>query len=698
MKRILDIRTKTDPQLSHYETLYTIRRTEELLLEYFSKGLLRGTTHTYLGQEAIAVSALSYLGEHDVVTSYHRSHGHFLAYCNDYKKLIAEIIGDSQGVCYGVGGSQHLQQGNFYSNGILAGMVPTATGMALAEKLKGTGGIAVCFLGDGALGEGVVYESFNMASLWKIPVLYVVENNRYAQSTPIELNLAGSIAGRLKAFHIEIDEIESNDIGELLQRFQRAFDYVREGRKPFCQIVNTCRMGPHSKGDDHRGEDELRFWKEKDPLTLAKKYFQLSDIEELEKRQDREIREYFETFLIELPSIKQNSKFPQSVNEANGRFGVGMEKLNNKRDSPGSGVYTQTDEEIIPTDHEAQSGYITDPQETLMVGHLQKVWHALMEKNSRMYLIGEDLLDPYGGAFKVSKGLSTRFPGRVLSSPVSEAGIMGIANGMALRGLMPVVEIMFGDFTTLIMDQIVNHATKFKRMYGGKANCPVIVRTPMGGYRGYGPTHSQSLEKLYFGVPGLIVVACDAIHDQQLIWERMLKLESPCLYIENKTLYGQKIKPAIGDKIEHFYVRSSESYFPTISLKMTPFATTTDVALLTYGGMVQTAMEVAQKLYIEEELVVEVVVPAQISPLPERDILRFLGHCRKIVVLEEGTQRNGWGAEICALLQEKFDEKLSVRRCSAQNTIIPNSASGERAVLPDVQACYKLVKETADGV
>lgn len=669
MKRTLDIRAKTDPQLSHYETLYTIRRTEELLLEYFTKGLLRGTTHTYLGQEAIAVSALSYLGEHDVVTSYHRSHGHFLAYCNDYKKLIAEIIGDSQGVCYGVGGSQHLHQGNFYSNGILAGMVPVATGMALAEKLKGTRGIAVCFLGDGALGEGVVYESFNLASLWKIPVLYVVENNRYAQSTPVELNLAGSIAGRLKAFHIETDEIESNDIGELLQRFQRAFDYVREERKPFCQIVNTYRAGPHSKGDDHRGEDELRFWKERDPLTLAKKYFQPSDIEKFEKRQDQAIKKYFEPFLN-----KRSANIPES------------------------GVPTQTDDEIIPTDHEAQNGFITDPQETFMVGHLQKVWHALMEENPRMYLIGEDLLDPYGGAFKVSKGLSTRFPGRVLSSPVSEAGIMGLANGMALRGLMPVVEIMFGDFTTLIMDQIANHATKFKRMYGGKANCPVIVRTPMGGYRGYGPTHSQSLEKLYFGVPGLAVVACDAVHDQQLIWERMLKLESPCLYIENKTLYGQKIKPAMGDKIEHFYVRSSESYFPTIALKMIPFDATTDVTLLAYGGMVQTAMEVAQKLYMEEELAVEVVVPAQISPLPQKDILRFLGNCRKIVVLEEGTQRNGWGAELSALLQEKCDGKLSFRRCSAHNTIIPNSASGERAVLPDVRACYELVKETADGV
>ena len=172
--------TVISPKLSHYETLHKIRTFENLLLRYFSKGLLRGTTHIYLGQEAIAVSALSYLKEQDIVVSNHRSHGHFISYCKDYKKLLEEIKGSDQGVCQGLGGSQHLYFKNFYSNGIQGGIVPVASGMALAEKLKGNNSMAVCFLGDGTMGEGIIYESFNMASLWSIPILYIIENNRFA--------------------------------------------------------------------------------------------------------------------------------------------------------------------------------------------------------------------------------------------------------------------------------------------------------------------------------------------------------------------------------------------------------------------------------------------------------------------------------------------------------------------------------------
>lgn len=649
--------------------MYKIRAFENLLLQTFSKGLISGTTHTYLGQEAISVSALSYLGDQDIVVSNHRTHGHFIAYCNEYKALLEEIKGTYNGVCRGMGGSQHLQFNNFYSNGVLGGTVPMASGMALAEKLKASNAIVVCFLGDGTMGEGVVYESFNMASLWKIPILFVVENNRYAQSTPVELNLAGSISMRVKAFNIETREIESNDINELLECFRTAFDYVRTERKPFCQIVHTYRLGPHSKGDDFRSEDEMRYWREKDPLKLARKYFAPSDITETEKRQEEEIKRCFESvFGKSDPDVLNGKKF-----------------------------HLDTDEEIIPINCEAKSAWINDGAEMLMANHLNKVLHTLMENNPNICIIGEDLLDPYGGAFKITKGLSTKFPSRVFSSPISEAGIVGMANGMALRDLVPVVEIMFGDFVTLIMDQIVNYATKFRRMYAEKVRCPVIVRTPMGGYRGYGPTHSQSLEKLFFGVPGLAVVACDPVHDQQVVWEQMLRLQAPCIYIENKLLYSQKLKSRIDGKIESFYAVSSGSYFPTIYLKITPFDEPADILILAYGGMTPLAMNVAKKLYIEDEIAAEVIIPSQISPLPKEDILPHLHSCRKVVVLEEGTQRNGWGSEIAALLSEKIDEKIIFRRCSALNTIIPNSKTEEASVLPSEQSCYLLIKEVLDA-
>ena len=658
----------TTPQLSHYETMYKIRAVENLLLDYFSKGLLRGTTHTYLGQEAIAVAALSYLHDEDMVVSNHRSHGHFIAYGHDYKELLEEIKGSPQGVCRGLGGSQHLHYKNFYSNGVLGGTVPVATGMALAEKLKLNHAMAVCFLGDGAFGEGIVYEAFNMASLWQIPILFVVENNRYAQSTPVEHNLAGSIAGRLKAFNIETNEIESNDIGELLPRFDTAFRYVRNNRKPFCQIVHTYRLGPHSKGDDVRSREEMDVWRLKDPLILAKKYFDPAALKEIEDRQSQEIQACFESTFDNAAIVNDKARLDND------------------------------DEMITPILNDHEESFISESADTLMVSHLNQVLKQLMQTNEKMYLLGEDLLDPYGGAFKVTKGLQAQFPKRIFSSPVSEAGLVGIANGMALRGLVPIVEIMFGDFSTLIVDQMTNYATKFKRMYGRAFPFPLIVRTPMGGYRGYGPTHSQSLEKIFLGIPGLTVIACDSVHDQKLIWDRMIKLASPCFYVENKALYGQKIKPLINGKIESFYTHSTASYFPTISLQITPLERDADVVLLAYGGMTPLAMEVAKEIYIEEEIVVKVVIPSQIAPLPKTDLREALIGCRKLVVLEEGTERNGWGAEVGAFIAEDSKEKIHFGRCAAQNTIIPNSKTGEEAVLPNRQSCYAAIKDVLDVV
>jgi len=189
-------------QTNYYRTLYLIRRFEETVLAEFSRGVFYGTTHTCIGQEANAVGVLSQIGADDIVVSNHRCHGHFLAYGGDPRALFAEMMGKSTGVCGGRGGSQHLHWRSFYSNGILGGTLPLATGMALAEKLLGTGGLAVVFLGDGALGEGVVYESFNFASLWGAPILYVLENNHIAQTTPTRLALAGTIPARFAAFGI----------------------------------------------------------------------------------------------------------------------------------------------------------------------------------------------------------------------------------------------------------------------------------------------------------------------------------------------------------------------------------------------------------------------------------------------------------------------------------------------------------------
>ncbi len=255
--------------LTLYRSLYLIRSFEEKVLENFPRGVFYGTTHTYLRQEADAVGVLTPLQPEDVVFSNHRCHGHFLAYGGDPHRLFAELMGKASGVCGGRGGSQHLQWRNFYSNGVQGGIVPVATGMALAEKRKGNRAVTVAFLGDGTLGEGVVYEALNMAALWKAPILYVVENNCIAQTTPIEQGVAGSLPARFQAFGIPAYELDSRDVCEILSRSAELLEAVRSASVPQALILHTSRFGPHSKGDDTRTPQEVAWLRqERDPLAL----------------------------------------------------------------------------------------------------------------------------------------------------------------------------------------------------------------------------------------------------------------------------------------------------------------------------------------------------------------------------------------------------------------------------------------------
>jgi TPP-dependent pyruvate/acetoin dehydrogenase alpha subunit len=255
--------------LTHYQQLYRIRRFEETVLENFPKGVFAGTTHTYLGQEANAVGVLSRLAAGDIVFSNHRCHGHFLAYGGSPQALFAELMGRAGGVCGGRGGSQHLHWRNFYSNGVQGGIAPIATGMALAEKFKDSHSVAVAFLGDGTLGEGVLYEALNMASLWQAPVLFVLENNRIAQTTPLSLAVAGKLAARFEAFGIPAQELDSSDVLEILPIAQGLIHTVRVEQAPQALILHTCRFGPHSKGDDTRHQDEINhLWRTRDPLQI----------------------------------------------------------------------------------------------------------------------------------------------------------------------------------------------------------------------------------------------------------------------------------------------------------------------------------------------------------------------------------------------------------------------------------------------
>ena len=260
--------TVMDNNLALYKTMLLIRRFEERLLSEFSTGKLVGTTHTYIGQEADAAGIFPVIEPEDVVFSNHRCHGHFLAYGGEPYRLAAELMGRTTGLVGGRGGSQHIQWRNFYSNGIQGGIAPVAAGMALAEKVQGKGRIALVFIGDGTLGEGTLYESLNIAALWKLPILFVLEDNRYAQTTPVEKGVAGSMPGRFTAFGIPVSECETTDVLDIQSAADKTVRAVRSGAGPASLILHTYRFSAHSKGDDPRSPDELDRIRQFDPLTV----------------------------------------------------------------------------------------------------------------------------------------------------------------------------------------------------------------------------------------------------------------------------------------------------------------------------------------------------------------------------------------------------------------------------------------------
>ena len=315
-----------------------------------------------------------------------------------------------------------------------------------------------------------------------------------------------------------------------------------------------------------------------------------------------------------------------------------------------------------------------------------------MEKDQRVFLIGEDLLDPYGGAFKVTSGISSLFPERVLSTPISEPAIVGIATGMAMRGLRPVVEIMFGDFVTLIMDQVINHASKFRWVYNDKISVPTVIRTPMGGRRGYGPTHSQSLEKLFIGIPGVRVVALNTILDPALLIQSAIDDNDPVILIEHKLLYAcQILENGYGDLVDANIEKFGDVY-PTYKMD---FFSKPQITIATYGYNFEIVRKVVLEVLYEREIFSEIILFTQLSPFNLSPLYDSISISNKLLTVEEGTKTLGWGSELLSRVTEKGFKDVKIKRIGALDFPIANSKTLEDKILPSStlikQAIYDLI-------
>lgn len=330
-----------------------------------------------------------------------------------------------------------------------------------------------------------------------------------------------------------------------------------------------------------------------------------------------------------------------------------------------------------------------------VLSSLNSALHRALTADEKVYLLGEDILDPYGGAFKVTRGCSQTFPQRVIAAPISEAGMVGMATGMALRGLRPVVEIMFGDFLTLAADQIINHLSKFRWMYNDQVRLPVVIRTPMGGRRGYGPTHSQTLEKHFLGTPGLRVIAPTSFGDPgELLYEAILHTQDPVLFIENKLLYPIPIKTAddlvdfdlttiVGEEQNATGDHGKRVLLPRTYKFSIHGAPAPSLTLVAYGFMAELAQKAIHRLAYEYEVFAELIILTQLSPFDLPAAAASVSRTGRLLVMEEGNLTMGWGAEVVALIAEALDSRpIRYRRLAAKNFPIPASSFLEEALFP----------------
>lgn len=620
-----------------------IRVVEQKFLELFSLGELNGTVHTCVGQEFSAVAIAGKLTEVDWITSNHRCHGHFIAKTKNWKNLVSELLGTADGVCKGIGSSQHLYTKGFLSNGIQGSLLPVATGIALDKKQKNEQGIVVSFLGEGTLGEGIFYETLNLASLLKISQLFVCENNSYSQSTSQQKSVAGEIIKRPEAFNIKTFMADTWDLNNLFLVAEEAIAYVRQGNPAFL-LIKTYRLNPHSKGDDNRDISEINFYKKKDRLNII---LEQKKWQKIQASIEKEINNYIET---------SNKTFLRLESYLVNQFPSNESKL-----------LVDIKNDNIRMVKALNNAYLA----TLKAGAIH---------------LGEDIEDPYGGAFKVTKGFSTLYPQKIIGTPISEAAIVGIGIGLALRGTHSFVEIMFGDFMGLCFDQILNNASKMYHMYAFQVAVPVRIRTPMGGKRGYGPTHSQSLEKFFLGIDNVAVIALTSLIDPKVIIPGINKLKCPILIIENKTDYAKFLwQPS-----QAFILRKEKSAWGNIVIS--PKNATPTVTFVSYGETARMLADNLELLFEELDLIPELICLTALNPLNTDLIEISLQRTKKLVTIEDGSIDFGIGSEMFAILLEKNIQISKAIRLGAYPVPIPSTPILENKVLPTIETLISQLK------
>ena len=658
--------------LALHRTMVLIRVFESRVEELFKAGKLPGFVHTYLGEEAIAAGVCAQLSPEDYITSTHRGHGHALAKGMSPAALMAELYGRAEGACRGRGGSMHVADfslGMLGANGIVGGGFGIAAGAALAARHRGTDRVAVCFFGDGGINKGTFHEALNFASVHRLGVVYVCENNQYAQFTDRNRTTSvDDLAVRAAAYGMAGATVDGNDVAAVSAAADEAVQRARDGGGPTLLNMVTYRLGGHYVGDaevyrdaseveEHRHRDPIQRWEE----ALADRGWLDSGsraaVWDEAAATVRDAEERAEAGAFPDPESALDDVFTPAPAVTAG-FRRGAVQASPAVDSDGEAAETRR---------------MTFGQATV------DAMASAMRSDDSVIVLGEDI--SWGGNFGQFRGLVEEFGGgRVIDMPISEAIIVAVAVGAATAGLRPVASMSFVEFTLGAMDEIVNQASKFRYMFGGQVSVPLVLRASDGVLRSSASQHSSSLEGLFTHLPGLKVVAPSNPADAKGLLRTAIDDPDPVIYLEHKKITAQRGPVPTGDY-----------RVPLGSAAVTrPGA---DVTVVAYSAMALNALAAAERL-ASDGVDVEVIDLRSLVPLDFETVLESVARTRRAVVAHEAWRFGGFGAELAAELHsELFGElRAPVARVGAASAPIPFSPPLEAAVVPGADAVEAAVR------
>tara|TARA_Y100000817_G_scaffold312079_1_gene305303 strand:- start:786 stop:2693 length:1908 start_codon:yes stop_codon:yes gene_type:complete len=622
------------------EKALQVRYFEERILEEYKKGQIHGTVHTCIGQEIFPCLLSEYTSEYYWFSN-HRGHGHYIAKTNDFRGLASEILLKEGAVTNGIGGSQHLKNKNFISNGIQGGQTGIAAGYS-SNILNNSSYKSVMFLGDGTLGAGHVYEALNLALLYNSEIIFVLEDNKVAQSTPSSKTFGGDIEKIIKGYGINYYQCDSQNIDSMVKAIELAIE--NNINQPVFIHLNTERLSSHSKSDDNREDQYIDELKLNDLLNIKLSDGTLS---------------YDSKYIDNIKDI-----FKDVLSSDENQYKVSIEKR----------------DEIKIRELSNNSKFSE---------HINECFNSFFSENNESVMVGEDIEDDpyesgkiYGGAFKVTKGLSTNFPERVFSMPISESGFTGFATGLALRGNLTIIEIMFADFLSQNFDQIFHQISKIPSIYGSRVDLPILIRTAGFAGNGYGPTHSSSMENIFFGLPNLDIFVPNLYFNYSNILDYLKSSKKPILVIEPKTNYNKKM----GTSIYGEYEINNYSFITTVEPKeRKPQAT-----IFAFGPEFDLILSNLEYLAKEYEIYVNVFSPINLNNIEVKPLLGLLNNSNnKLINLNQSLNGSNVGNHWLSELTKY--QKLNGYKSNIITDWIPTGKS-ENEVLLNAEAIVRMIK------